>query len=413
MAEYSYYSPQRIPPKKRKRGIWKKSLILVVLVALIFGGYNLYTNFKNGNGIGSIKTIVKPDPPHATGAEGRYLFNGTVVWARRMQQWATKTDGTIDYSYPFSGMNTFNREQYDGWTADLECASGVEEIPMSVQESQLIFNCRPEFLPEAAKYFTFFNLANNHSDNLGVDGFEETRKHLADNGIQAYGNYEPGKKQDVCEVVALPVRLKMSDKTEKKANLPVAFCAWHYFYRLPLAGEIEHMTQYSEIMPVFGFLQMGVEYRPIADETQESVARRIIDAGASFLIANSPHWVQNTEAYKGKLIAYSTGNFLFDQQFNAEVTRSASIDATMTVEYDANVDKWIKLGESCGAKNLHDDCFDQAKTQALTKPKYSFKYAAVAGDNSNKLTKKASPAIQQAVETRLDWATTLQELEMP
>lgn len=393
--------------------MFKKFLILAILAGVVFGGYNVYTNIKNGNGIGSIKSVVKPEPPRALSTEGRYLFNGTVVWARRMQQWATKPDGTIDYAYPFSGMNTFNREQYDAWTADLECASGVEEVPMATQESSLIFNCRPEFLPEAAKYFNFFNLANNHSDNLGADGFEETRKNLAANGIQAYGNYEPGKKEDICEVVALPVRIKMSDKTEKKANLPVAFCAWHYFYRLPLPGEIEYMTQYSEIMPVFGFLQMGVEYRPIADETQENVARRIIDAGASFLIANSPHWVQNTEAYKGKLIAYSTGNFLFDQQFNTEVTRSASIDATMTVTHDANVDKWIKLGETCSAKTLHDDCFEQAKAQGLSKPKYSFKYATVAGDNSNKLTKKASPAIQQAVEGRLDWTQTLQGLEMP
>lgn len=407
--QYSYYTPRRPAPPRRRRLRARLWLLIGLILAAAFVGYRVFATPGGSlkNGLGIIKKV--PPPPQPTIAEGRYLFNGTVVWARRVQQWSTKADGKIDYAYPFSGLASFNRQQYDAWTGDLECASGVEEVPLAKQEGSLIFNCRPEFLPEAAKYFNFFNLANNHSDNLGADGFEETRRHLAENGIQAFGNYEPGKLQDICEVVALPVRLQMSDKTEKKASLPVAFCAWHYFYRLPLPGEIEHMKQYAAVMPVFAFLQMGVEYKPFADDMQKSVARRIIDAGASFVVANSPHWVQDTEAYGGKLIAYSTGNFIFDQQYNAEVTRSVSIDATFKVKYDDNLAKWLALGESCRA--LHDNCFDQALAQKLTTPAFSLSYEVVAGDNSGKLTKKAGPAIQQAVEERTKWTRTKQQLE--
>ncbi len=349
--------------------------------------------------------VPKPQP---LSVEGRYLFNGTVVWARQLEQWSRQADGTMNYAYPFSGLSTFEREKYDGWSADLECASGMEVVSQARAENELVFNCRPEFLPEAAKYFNFMNLANNHSDNLGAAGFEETRQHLAQNGLQAFGHYEPGKLDDICEVMSVPVRVKIDDGSEQKGSLPIAFCAWHYFYRLPQPGEIEHMRQFAELIPVFAFLQMGAEYRPVADELQRGVAHRIIDQGPEFLVANSAHWVQDAEVYKGKLIMYSTGNFIFDQQYNAEVTRSASLDTIMEVAYDENVGKWLELGETC--KVLKDNCIEQARALGLTKPSLKLTHAVVAGDNSNKLTKRASAAIQAAVEQRLKWAEIIKAL---
>jgi hypothetical protein len=42
-----------------------------------------------------------------------------------------------------------------------------------------------------------------------------------------------------------------------------------------------------------------------------------LDAGASLAIAHHPHVTQGLELYDGKLIAYSMGNFIFDQNFSA------------------------------------------------------------------------------------------------
>ncbi|MCJ8273549.1 MAG: CapA family protein, partial [Psychrosphaera sp.] len=42
-----------------------------------------------------------------------------------------------------------------------------------------------------------------------------------------------------------------------------------------------------------------------------------LDAGAALAIAHHPHVTQGIELYDGKLIAYSMGNFIFDQNFSA------------------------------------------------------------------------------------------------
>ena len=73
------------------------------------------------------------------------------------------------------------------------------------------------------------------------------------------------------------------------------------------------MKKYADIMPVVGLMQVGQEYVAKAGSDQEFVGRSIIDGGAEFVIGNSPHWVQNSDVYKNKLIFYSTGNFIFDQ----------------------------------------------------------------------------------------------------
>jgi len=394
-----YRRPYIQQPKKSKG----KGLKVILGLLLIAGVIGAFLFFSNNGGVPLVSK--EPPKPKKVRVEGRYLFNGTVVWARYMEQWSTKADGTLDYAYPFSGLAGFDRSKYDAWTADLECASSAtEQVPIARAASELIFNCRPEFLAEAAKYFDFFNLANNHTHDLGETGFEETKKNLEANGITPYGNFEPGELGDICKVVPMPVRV-ISELDGKEsaadASLPVALCAWHYFFRLPLEGEIETMKQYADVMPVFAFLQAGVEYRAKADDIQKFMAHKIVDQGPEFLVANSAHWVQDGEVYKGKPILYSTGNFIFDQQSNAEVTRSASLDASLSIPYSKDVQKWLDLGTAC--KTEGGDCFAKVQQKDLAKPKTSLTYELVAGDNSNKLTKRADATLQQAVETRVGW----------
>ncbi|HWT55690.1 MAG TPA: CapA family protein [Candidatus Microsaccharimonas sp.] len=345
--------------------------------------------------------------PTPTSVDGRYLLNGTVVWARAVEKYANG-----NYAQPFSQLDTFHPEQYDAWSTDFECPITNNVVPYQTQIDKLIFNCRPEFLPAASKYFSIYDLANNHTDNQGGEtGLEETRTHLEQAGDQYFGTFDPADSKNVCEVLALPVRVVKSDKSEQKSSLPIAFCGWHYFYRRPLPGEIAVMDQYAKYMPVFAFAEMGVEYHPTADATQVDIAHQIVDHGPEFLIANNPHWVQNTEVYKNKLIVYSTGNFIFDQ-LDTETNRSDSIAAAMTVPYDANVAKWLKLAPSC--KAFHDSCLQQAQQQGLKKVKLSINFGVVAGQNGVRvITHRADETTKQAVLQRTNWTTTCAQLAKP
>jgi len=328
------------------------------------------------------------------------------VWARAVEKYARG-----NFAQPFSQLDSFNRAAYDAWSTDFECPITDNVVLYETQVNNLVFNCRPEFLPEAAKYFNLYDLANNHSDNQdGQVGIASTRDYMQKAGVQFYGNYDPTITKDICEVVALPVRIQKPDKTEEKAQLPVAFCAWHLFnyFRGPRPEELAVVRQYADVMPVFGFAEMGSEYHPAASADIQTNAHQMVDAGLDMLLANNPHWVQNAEAYNGKLIVYSLGNFIFDQ-LDTETQRSASIDTTMTIPYDQNVAKWLALGPACVA--FQDDCLKQAQDQKLTKVSFKLIYAAVAGQGgAGKLTHKADAATQAAVEERLNWAAVTKEL---
>lgn len=50
-------------------------------------------------------------------------------------------------------------------------------------------------------------------------------------------------------------------------------------------------------------------------------ARGVVDAGADLVIGHGPHVLRAVEIYKGKLIAYSLGNFLTYGNFNIKEYR--------------------------------------------------------------------------------------------
>jgi hypothetical protein len=382
-------------PKRTRRWV----IGLAVLVGLVGYGFALRNSLNSRSAQSSEQSSGSEAALTEQHVQGRYLLNGTVTWSR-----AVEREAGDNPAQPFSQLGTFDRDKYDAWTASLECPITDKAVSYQSQTESLLFNCPPRFLSEATKYFTIYDLANNHTyDQDGEAGLAETRRHLDEAGAQYFGTYDSSDSDDICDVIALPVRVG-----DDKATLPVAFCGWQYFGSEPVEGELDVMKQYGEIMPVFAFVEAGAEYQASADARQESVARQLIDRGADFVIINSPHWVQNTAVYKGKLIVYSMGNFIFDQ-LEAETNRSASIDVTMNIEHSDNVRKWLELGDQC--KPYRDDCLAQAKQQGLQKitPAYTFDVVAGAG-GYREITHKADETVQQQVEQRTNWAETCQKL---
>lgn len=402
---YSIYTDDRSKRRWQRPALILGAAIIAGLAA--FGGMRLFSQpeppQKNASASNSHTEAGKKDSVTAQSLSGRYLFNGTIVLARMVEKAAGQ-----DLSQPFSQMSSFEPEKYDAMTLDWECPTTEDVIPYATQVSNLLFNCHKKWLPEVSKHFSIVSLANNHSSDLGAEAFTQTQKNLEAAGIQTYGHYDPSVADDACEIIALPVRLDMPDKTQQKGTLPLAFCAWHYFFRTPKAGELEVMKQYAKIMPVFGFMHAGAEYYATAAPDQEAIARNIIDMGAEFVIGNSPHWVQNGEVYKGKPIFYSTGNFIFDQ-IDYETMRGLSIDVTASVPYSANVGKWLALGESCKART--DTCLETIKSQKLQKYPIKLTYDVVGSSGgSRRITKKADTTLQKAIEERVGWEAMKQQL---
>jgi poly-gamma-glutamate synthesis protein (capsule biosynthesis protein) len=308
----------------------------------------------------------------------RLLLGGNVAWTRRTNTNSRASE--LGVAYPFSGLSTLDRPAYDAWIAGLECPVTDNGHKKYDEETLLKFNCDPDYLPEAAKWFTAFSLGNNHTDNQGAAGFKQTQAYLEQAGIQYFGHYDYRDTTEVCAPVTLPLRATYSDGSVQTAETKVAFCGFHGVFGVPTEAALAEIKRWAAEMPVIAMPHMGVEYQPAADTLRKNLYHKMIDYGAAMVIADHPHWVQDTEAYKGRLIVYSTGNLMFDQTFNAEVKRGAAIEAVATFDAELQITGW------------------------------QFDYHAVV-NNGKDVTTLADAATQKAVGERLRWDATQQELQ--
>lgn len=396
---------------KRKNNIVRVGSTVLLLLILAAGAFYLLIPKPQRIDPSEAQNTTKAAPKPVS-IKANTLFLGDVYWGRYMNKWSN--DSPLKTAYPFSRLNEFNRDSYDAWIANLECptVAGFSQTPAQ-EDATLSFNCSPDYLPEASKWFSIVSLANNHTDNRGAAGFTETKQQLDKNNIQYFGHYDPEALDDVCEVVALPVTVTYDDSSTKHQKLPIALCGYHGVFKIPSADSIAQIRKYADLMPVIAMPHMGAEYKTSPDSLREATYHAMIDAGADMVLGNHPHWVQSTEVYKGKLIVYSMGNFIFDQQANKEVTRSAGINVVMntTEAKSEQLASWLKIGDSCGA--FKDTCVSQAEQQKLSALPITYSFGVVGTNSANKITKPATESEQAEILQRLNWTQTMNQLQSP
>lgn len=342
----------------------------------------------------------------------RTLSFGDVFWGRYIDEYAKASPSR--YTYPFQALDTLSRSDYDAWIANLECPLTDRVMTAAEQDATLQFTCPKEYTAEAAKWFTAFTLANNHTDNQqAIDGFAQTRATLEAHGIQYFGHYDPALHSDMCEVVTLPARMQMSDGTYKVAHLPLAMCGAHHVFKLPTDEDLAVIRRYADVMPTWVYGHMGTEYTTEPSEVQRATYRAYIDAGADMVLGSHPHRVQTAEAYKGKLIVYSLGNFIFDQLGAAEhggyeVWRGIGIGVTISAAADDTMMQWSQLSPQC--RSFQDTCL-QTLAAASQPPRYKYAFSIVTTDNSKKgVARKASEQWDSEARRRLNWEVLVGQL---
>lgn len=383
------------------------SLIGAIVVAVALIANQLLTKSKPTSPLVVSQPAIQPKPK-ITGLESKMLFMGNAFWGRYTHDKSMASP--LKYQFPFARLQELEREKYQAWIAGLECPTVPNlKLTAAQQEATLSFNCPPEYLTEAKKWFTAFTLANNHTDNQGAEGFAETKRQLDQHQIQYFGHYEPYLEDEVCEILSIDVQYQLDNGTTKIGQLPMAFCALHGVFKIPPAQSIAQITPYAQLLPTFALPHMGAEYRPGPDQIKTSVYRHLVEAGADAVLGDHPHWIQNAEVYQNKLIVYSMGNFMFDQQFNQEVTRSAAIEVTLTTTDQAELEKWLEIGPQCA--KFKDNCLELIRQAGLKKPQFKLSFGVVGTDNKGYQVHKATPAQEQAILQRLNWSAVMSKLK--
>lgn len=153
------------------------------------------------------------------------------------------------------------------------------------------------------------SLANNHVDNQGQEGIDETVSILKSNGIT-------------------PVGLgKAVFNTVKNTNLAIlSFSDFSEIKNEEVAKQIQEATKSADL--VITTFHWGVEYQKTPTPRQVFLAHLAIDSGADIVVGSHPHWVQTEEIYQGKPIYYSLGNLIFDQMWSEETRRGQILKVT-------------------------------------------------------------------------------------
>lgn len=136
-------------------------------------------------------------------------------------------------------------------------------------------------------------LANNHSGDYGQVSLEDTRKYLDEAGVVWFENLNT-RVVDVKGVKVGLIGLYALNGTAE-GNLPKAM------EQVKADG--------AEVIIVQA--HWGIESNNYPEDSQVSLAHRAIDMGADLVIGHHPHVLQGVEQYKGRMIAYSIGNFCF------------------------------------------------------------------------------------------------------
>ncbi|MDP3954309.1 MAG: AmmeMemoRadiSam system protein B [bacterium] len=262
------------------------------------------------------------------------IFTGDIMLSRSVGDLMEKQG---DYNLPFANIADFLKN------ADL--AFGNLENPVSSRGKKVgsIYSFRADpRVVEGLKYagFDILSIANNHMWDYGREAFLDTMTHLTGAGIDFTGgglNFEEAHRPVVKNV----------------KGTRVAFLAYTEFLQSAVAGnesagitnwnseqikkDIITAKQQSDLVVVS--FHWGDEYQTNHNPKQEQFAKAAIDAGADLIIGHHPHVIQEVEQYKNGWIAYSLGNFIFDQQFSEATTSGLMLEVTIENDEIKDVNK--------------------------------------------------------------------------
>ena len=201
----------------------------------------------------------------------------------------------------------------DASIGNLECVVATTGEKL---DKKYTFRAHPRTLPFLRKHFAALSLANNHSGDYGHVAFLEQLDLLRAHQIGYFGG---GKN-----TVEARTPLVLERKGLKIAILGYNEFKPRYFEAGPswpglawsvdeqVTADIRAARTIHKADLVIPFMHWGWEHETGPDARQRQLAHMMIDAGADVVVGGHPHVTQGAEYYRGKLIVYSLGNFVFD-----------------------------------------------------------------------------------------------------
>lgn len=269
---------------------------------------------------------TKDSPQLFKSRDSTMLFVGDIMLSRSVGALMEKVG---DYNLPFVKIADIVRN------ADLAFAN--LEDPVSLRGvrvgSKYSFRADPKVLQGLQHAgFDVVNIANNHIWDYGREAFLDTLKYIKDSGIDYIGggyNFNEAHGGIIRDINGTKVAfLGYTDLISPQISATEKSAGVSFLNLDQMINDIKKVKSKSDIVVVS--FHWGEEYQTKHNLKQEQIAKAAIDAGASLIVGHHPHVVQEVEQYKNGWIAYSLGNFVFDQNFSKETRRGLILEVVVS-----------------------------------------------------------------------------------
>jgi hypothetical protein len=321
--------------RRRRRAVLA---LLVVMAAAVAAAAGL----RGGGSSPSASTAAPPPPGTTSAAPARPPGGARPVTVAAV---GDTVMGSLPYGLPSDGGRSFFSQVDHLLTGDVVlgnlegtlATTGGSKCGASPSPNCFAFRTPPSYsrwLKEAG--FTVMNLANNHSNDFGPAALRQTVAALSRVGVRSTGR--PG-------TVAI-----QRIGGQRVAVLGFAPYEWaDSLLDIPRARRrVRETAARAEIVIVT--FHGGAEGSdrtsvPRGPETYlgeprgdlRAFARAVIGAGADLVIGHGPHVLRGMEMYRGRLIAYSLGNFGGYEVFSLGGVLSTSMVLQVTLEPDGRL----------------------------------------------------------------------------
>lgn len=268
-------------------------------------------------------------------------FAGDIMLDRGVKNSVIKNFNN-DYSQLFEKTDALSSilEKTDIFFANLE---GTASDQGTDQKNLYSFRMSPSVIPALKGLgVDILSVANNHVGDWGLNAFTDTLDRLKENEI-FYTGGGSNKQEAETPVVIEKYGMKIGYLAFSDVG-PIGMEANTNTAGILLASDpnfdeiIKNASKQVDYLIVS--FHFGEEYQTKHNVRQEHLAHEAIDDGAKIVIGSHPHVTEDTEVYKDGYIAYSLGNFIFDQSWSAPTMQGMLLelklfkDGSMTVKKD-------------------------------------------------------------------------------
>lgn len=182
--------------------------------------------------------------------------------------------------------------------------------------------------------FNLYSLGNNHIADYGIEGISKTIEIISSSGSSFFGVGTSGFNSYSCDISGIGFLFIACVKRGRWSRRAGEVGPDDY--------DIESLIEYIDLHKgahdhVIVFPHWGTELVDAPDPCDVINARAMIDAGASCVIGHHPHVSQGCEEYRGGLIAYSLGSFIYLPDFekgNIDKSKDRDVSICLSVEFN-------------------------------------------------------------------------------